>query len=508
MEKQLGTGIKPGHQNSYWLASTPRSDYAALSGDVKVDVVVVGGGITGLLIADRLKTAGKTVAVLERRRIAESVTGHTTAKITSLHGMELETLARHFHIDEVHQHAMLNQAAVEEFAKLVKSRSIDCDFQRTDAYIYTEDDKTLGDMEREADMAGELGLPVDFVHKTPLGFAVDGAVRAKAQAQFHPRKFLLALAESINGGGSKIYENSSAIRIDDRTATVSTAAGTVQGAAVVIATHYPMRDKGLFISKLYPFMAHAVGLRAGDDILPGIYYTEDEGQRSIRTQATEHGPLLIVGGGHHRSGQMPDELADIRAIESYARARFAAAKTKYFWSTLDYYTADGFPYIGRSPGDDNTFLATGFGGWGMTQSMVAATMIRDLIINKSHPAADMYAPNRLKPTAAMVMGGLNVTEQFVEGFVTEHRHRRPADLAKGEAAVFESDEAPMAAFKDDKGDIHAVRPACTHLKCVVHWNNAELTWDCPCHGSRFTVDGEVIHTPAPGRLKKIFTSDK
>lgn len=495
--------IIPGQQEAYWIATTPPTNYPPIAQDTEVDVIIVGGGITGLTTAYLMKRTGKRVAVVERGRIAEDVTGHTTAKITALHSLIYRHLFRHFDDDAVKLYARLNMAAVLSIEEVVTALGVDCDFSRQPSFVFTEEDDNVKAIEQEVEAAERAGLPVKLVTESPLPFPIKAAERLDDQAQFHPRKYLLAMAGAIDGDGSHIFEQTSALMPKDKGPSLMTSGGVIKGEALVIATQFPMRDNGYFFAKLFPYVDYALAFHIKGDTPEGVYFSEDGMHHGIRSQADPDGSLVIVSGGYNRTGQAKDVLAEYRALETYAHERFDITSLRDFWMTMDYDTADGMPYVGKAPGDEHTYLAAGFGGWGMTQSMVAAELLTDLVTGQENPAAKVFDPGRLKPTPEMVEQGINISEQYAAGFERERRHGRLEDLPNGEAAVSEIDGQRLAAYRDGQGVLHTVSPVCTHLSCVVNWNNAELTWDCPCHGSRFNHDGTVIHGPAMGKLMKL-----
>jgi len=502
------SAIVPGGHRSLWLATTPDTDYPPLEGDISIDVAIIGGGIVGLTLATLLKDAGKSVAVIEMHRIVERVTGHTTAKITALQAYIYQYLLKHFDQDEIRVYAEANQSAIEKIASLVEEKNVDCDFKRTSAYTYTEMDENLHLVKNEVGAAKKAGLPVAYVETTPLPFNIKGAVKLDNQAQFHPRKYLLALAEKIPGGGSHIFENTKVLGIEEGSPnTVSTDKGDVKAKDVVIAAQYPFYDKGQFYARLHPHYAYALGVRIKGDVPEGMYYSEDGEHHSIRNQPVGDGTLLVIGGGHHYSGRGGNILEHYRAVEKYARERFDIESVDYFWSTEDYETLDGMPYIGRSPGSENIYLAAGFGGWGMANSMVSAMLLSDLIIERQNPWADLFDPSNPRRATKSKEELSEENSGLIEKFTRDRSFElepEPIDqVARGDGKVVKINGKAAAVYKDEHGKVYALSPYCTHMGCIVSWNNVELTWDCPCHGSRFNYDGKVRHNPALKDLPNI-----
>lgn len=502
------SAISPGNNKSLWIATTANTDFPRLEGDIIVDVAIIGGGLVGLTAASILTDAGKAVAVIDIHKIAKRVTGHTTAKVTSLHGYIYQELKERFSEDEIKVYADMNQAAIDKIEGIVRNKKIDCDFKRTSAYTYTEIAENLRFVEAEVEIATRLGLPVSFTSSPDVPFTVKGAVRFESQAQFHPRKYLLGLAQGLNEGGSFVFENTRAFDIEEgEPNVVITDTGRVRATDVILATQFPVYDKGQFFKKLSPHYAYALGVFLNSRVPEGMYYTEDGFHHSFRNQPAEGGTLLIVGGGNHRTGYGGDILSNYREIEKYASEHFDIKSLEYFWSTEDYDTLDGLPYIGKSPGSERIYLATGFGGWGMTNGTASAQIITDMILDRSQPWFELFNPARAeRPKKEIKQEGPEEKAGPAEDAAKKPEPRQAPqsidDVSAGEGAIMEIDSEKVAVYKDRQGEVYSFSAKCTHMGCQVNWNNAELTWDCTCHGSRFSYDGQVIHNPAPKPLNK------
>jgi glycine/D-amino acid oxidase-like deaminating enzyme/nitrite reductase/ring-hydroxylating ferredoxin subunit len=490
----------PGKPISLWLDTTPKTDYPTLPSELAVDVVVVGGGIAGLTVSTLLKEAGRTVAVLEADRIVRGVTGNTTAKVTALHALIYDDLIRHFGEEKARTYAEANQTAIEWIATRVDMKQIDCDFIRTAAYTYTEAPGEVELIRAETAAALKLGLPATFVEETPLPFAVQAAVRFDNQARFHPRKYLLALAQDIPGEGSHIFEQTRVLDIregeteSDR-CQVITERGTVLARDVVVASHFPMVDKAFYYARMAPHRSHVLAVRIDGPTPPGLFISTTP-VHSMRSQPVHDGELLFIGGEGYKTGQGGDTVARYRRLEAWARERFPVKAVEYRWATQDNRTFDRLPYIGRAtPNARHLFLATGFGGWGMTNGTAAGLLLSDLILNRENPWATVYDPNRFTLAAApqFVKDGVNVAAHLIgDRFGGEE----PDGVSPGEGGIVRTDQGQIALYKEPDGTIHRLSAKCTHMGCTVQWNPAEISWDCPCHGSRFGADGKVIHGPA------------
>ncbi len=493
----------PGKATSLWLDTTPNTDLPTLREGLTVDVAIIGGGIAGLTAATLLKAEGKTVAVLETRRIVHGVTGKTTAKITSLHTLIYDDLLRRFGEEKAQAYANANQTAIEQIARLVSERKIDCDFTRTEAYTYTEDADQVDQIEAEVKAALQLGLPAAFVTETPMPFPVKAAIRFDHQALFHPRKYLLALAREIPGQGSFIFEETRVMDLEEgRPCVITTDQGVISAHDVIIASHFPFNDKALYASRLSPHRSYVLGVRLETPAPRGMFISP-EPSHTLRFHPAEGDNFLLVGGEGHVTGHGGDTVARYRRIEAWARERFPVESVEYHWSTQDNKTLDGVPYVGRAtPLAEHVYVATGFGGWGMTNSTASAMLLRDLILERQNPWADLYDPNRVSLTDVpeLFKQTTSIARDFIGDRLTD---ADPNDVAPGEGKIVRLGSRDVAMYKSEDGTISMVSPACTHMGCFVRWNPAETSWDCPCHGSRFDRDGIIIHGPAIHNLETV-----
>ncbi|MDN7023324.1 FAD-dependent oxidoreductase [Methanoculleus sp. FWC-SCC1] len=503
----------PGKHESLWMATTPETGYPPLPGDLQVDVAIIGGGIAGLTTALLLKEAGRSVAVIEAGRVAAGVTGHTTAKVTSLHRLIYRYLIDHFGNDGARMYADANQAAIEKIEALARRHGVSCDFFRRPAYTFAESDGSREKVMDEADAARSLGLPAAFVDDVPLPTETFGAVRFDGQAEFHPRKYLLGLAERIHGGGSYIFERTRALDVKEgEPCRVATENGSVTADDVVLATHYPFHDgPGFYYLRTYPSRSYVLGVQIDEAFPDGMFINAESPTHSLRTHSGEGGEFLLVTGAEHRTGQGGDTREHYRALDAYIRSVYTVRSVAYHWSTQDYISVDRVPYIGPvAPGHDHLFVATGFGKWGMTNGTAAGMILADLIQKRSSPWADVFAPSRFKPLTSakeFVAHGIDVAE----GLIGERLARPLSDvsaLSPGRGGIVAIDGHKTAVYRDAAGRLYAVEPVCSHMGCIVSWNEAEKSWDCPCHGSRYDVDGNILHGPATERLKQRDISDR
>ena len=467
----------------------PRRD--PLEKEMETEAVVIGAGMAGLLIAHRLRSEGMGVAVLEGRRIASGQTGGTTAKITSQHGMIYDALTKKLGAEKARQYAQANQQAVREYEALIKREDIDCDFERLPAYIYSQ--AAAQPMRREAEAARSLGLDAHFESQTGLPFAVAGAVRFDGQAQFHPLKFVRALSQ-----GLEIYEDTPVLSVKGR--TVYTAKGRVRAKHIVFATHYPFINlPGWYFMRMHQERSYVLALKS--DYLPdAMYYGADMGGLSFRRAQG----FTLLGGGDHRTGE--NSAGDrYQGLLNAAHSLLPGAKEVTRWSAQDCVTLDGVPYIGRyAPSEPDWYVATGFAKWGMSTSMVAAMVISALILGERSQWEEVFSPQRFSLSASAA----NLATETAQSFKGLGRQalelpRSALDaLTKGHGGIVEVQGRKAGVYKDGDGRCHIVDPRCPHLGCQLEWNPDELSWDCPCHGSRFDYHGALIDNPAQEGLKK------
>lgn len=486
---------------SFWIASTEDTNYPQVDSDMEVEVAIIGGGIVGLTTAYLLRKQGIRVAIIESNRIAKGVSGHTTAKITSQHSLIYNRLINEIGEEKAHQYATANQTAIDLVESIVHEFNIPCDFIRLPAYVYTHDEKYLGKLEDEVKAAVRLRIPAEYTDRLQLPFKVNGAMRFSNQAQFHPRKYLLALAAAITGDDCHIFEQSRAVKfLEGNPHTIVIDNGVkLKAKSVVLASHYPFYDlPGFYFSRIYPERSYLMALRINGSFPEGMYITAENPTRSMRTCISDDGELLIVGGENHKTGHGKDMHEHYEVIWKFAQSNFDVLDIPYRWSAQDYQTMDEIPIVGHlTSGKNRIYLATGFAKWGMSNGTASAIIISDLIIKGDSPWAPVYNPSRFTPLASaknFVIENADVAKNYISGKL--NIPHETVDVAKGEAAISETGGHKVAVYRDMDGNTHFVSTTCTHMGCELKWNSAELSWDCPCHGSRFTYTGDIIEGPA------------
>lgn len=492
---------------SYWIDSTPETNFSSFTDNVVVDVAIVGAGIVGLTAATLLKRASKTVAVIESQRFASGTSGHTTAKVTSLHQLVYADLIKEIGEEKARIYATSNQAAVERVAKFVEEEGIDCDFSRQSNYTFAEFPQDLDKIEAEVEAALKLGLPASFVRETSLPFPIAGAIKFDNQVQFHVRKYLLHLAKNIVGDGSYLFENVRVEEVEEETpCQVKTNQGIIRAQDVIVATHSPILDQGLFFAKTYAKRSYIIAAPIESSQAPkGMFIGADANYRSIRTTPYHGGTLLLIGGEGHKTGNTEDTEEKYLRLEEYARSRFGMNEIAYRWSTQDLVSFDRLPYIGKlTPFNHHIYVATGFSLWGMSKGTLSGMLLADTILGIKNPWMDLYDATRATPfvSANSIQQNTDVAVHWI-GDRLKGLGNSLSDVANGQGKLVTIDGKKIAAYRDESGSIHAVSATCTHLGCIVNWNAAEKSWDCPCHGARFNCEGKVLHSPAIADLEAL-----
>jgi glycine/D-amino acid oxidase-like deaminating enzyme/nitrite reductase/ring-hydroxylating ferredoxin subunit len=487
---------------SLWLATAAPTDYGPLEGDVETDVAVLGGGITGLTTALLLKRDGARVVVLEGRRIGSGVTGCTTAKVTALQQTVYRQLRRRHGSDGAATYAEASLAGVELVAALTAEEGIACDLERRPAFTYAAEEGQRSTVESEHDAASAAGLPVKLVEDVDLPYATHGAVRLDDQIQLHPVRYVQGLARAVHGDGSDVFEDSAAVEVDSGDpCRIRTDRGTVRAQQVVVATHYPLLDRGFFFARLEPTRSYCIAARIPGPPPQGMSISAGETTRSVRS----HGEALVVGGEGHVTGARKAKPERYRQLEEFARKHWSATEITHRWSAQDPVSWDLLPVIGRyHPGSSRLFVASGFHKWGLSSATFGASIITDLIAGRDNRWAKRFNPSRIgaRGLPKLVEMNARVAADFLGDRVTPALRGRAAEVPAGDARVIRDGFGKTGVFRDDDGTLHALSLRCTHLGCLLRFNGAERSWDCPCHGSRFDVDGAVLEGPATRPLER------
>lgn len=485
---------------SIWETTEATKHRDRLTEDLQVDVAIIGSGIVGLSAAYMLKESGLRVAVLERDRILEGVTGKTTAKVTAQHGIIYSLLAKRLGRKAARDHAKAAQAAQDQIARFIKETGTDAHYTQAPSYVYTTEDRHADLLKREAAAAAEAGLPAHFVTHTELPFPIKGAVRLDHQAHFHPRKYLSSLAEQAEAGDTTIYEQTPVLSYQGADpCTLTTPEASVKADNVVIATNIPVNDRTFFVHRMRPKREYVIAAQENGVTLSGMYVNHETPRRSVRPYEGDDGPMLVITGESHETGSSGarDPFAE---LESFGREHFGIERVTHRWSTQDYYPLDDMPLIGPiSPTQDHLYTATGFRAWGMTQGTTAASLIAAGIQGETKPWAYLYDPHAPRrfvhdmASPALWKTGAHVTKQFIGKRLARDEG---TPLRPGEGRLQQTRGRKVAVSMDRDGELRRCEAKCTHMGCIVSWNDIEQSWDCPCHGARFAPDGSVLHGPA------------
>lgn len=489
--------------SSYWVESTPQTNYPKIEKDFDTDVLIIGGGITGIVTAYMLSNSNLSVSIVEADRMAMGVTANTTAKITSQHDLLYDYLLNSFGFDTAKGYLDSNEEAIKIIEDIVKKENIDCDFSPQDAYVYTCDKSNIQKIVDEVSAVTSIGLKAEYVTECPLPFKIEAAIKFPNQAQFHPRKYLLSLLQILEKRNVDILENSKVIdikHVKDRY-EVYVNANKITTKYLVMACHYPIKNfPGMYFIKMYQDSSYAIGVELEKDIFDGMYISCDTPTASFRNAPYDNGKkLLIVGGSEHKTGATDVNIDDSYTnLENYIKSIYPKAKIKYRWMTEDCVTLDKIPYIGEfSKFLPNMYVATGYKKWGMTTSHVAAKIISDKILGVENPYEKVYTATRLEPIKNSKEFG-NILKQSVSSLAINKISppiKSYTELENDSGGVVDYNGKKLGIYKDKDGKMFAVVPYCKHLGCELTWNNLEKTWDCPCHGSRYKYTGEMITEP-------------
>lgn len=501
----MATDGLPGKHATLWSIDVEPASYPPLAGELEVDVVVVGGGITGMTTALMCKDAGRSVVVLEADRVAAGTTGGTTGKVTSQHDLFYATALEELGEAAARRYADANEAAISTVRDLAGRYDVDPYASELPSYVYTRDADMVENLRAEVDAARTLGLPASFETDIGLPFDVEGAVKFDRQLQIHPTRLVHGYARATDGGGSSVHEQSRVVDVseDGDTVVVSTERGTVRAKHGVIATLLPITDRGFEFAKTRPTRSYGIAVELDTEPPEPMYISAESPKRSMRHYHGDDGVYLVIVGESHETGHGEDLTRHYRALIEFAHEHFPVRSVAYRWSAQDYMPVDGVPYIGRLDFTDHVYVATGFKKWGLSNGTVAARIISDAIDGRDNAWAEVFDSQRSEPLdkdAKLVKENLEVAKRFVSERVSLPDSSEADGLRPGQGIVVRSGGRPVAVSKDAAGQARAVDAVCTHMGCIVSWNDAETTWDCPCHGSRFGTDGEVLAGPATRNL--------
>ncbi|GAA4836188.1 FAD-dependent oxidoreductase [Paenibacillus vulneris] len=509
LHKESSVGGLPQFPDSYWLRSMNVPRFPELTENMQADVAVIGGGITGITTAYLLAKRGMKVVVLNAGRILQGTTGSTTAKVTAQHDLIYDEFISHFGLEKARLYYEANQEAITFVKDTVAELNIDCQFSEEDAYVYTSQEDYVQKIENEYKAYEKLGIPGEIVSSTPLPFATRAAVIMNRQARFNPVPFLVKLAEEIIRMGGHLYEETTVIESTLETpAVVKTKQGPqVSCHYVVSATHFPYQDmKGLYFARLHAERSYVLAVRTKNPYPGGMYLSAENPKRSLRPLLIDGEPAVLIGGEGHKTGQGQCTFQYYENLQRFGQQSFGIREILYRWSAQDIYTLDKMPYIGLQwPDVPNHLIATGFRKWGMTNSIASAILNTKLIAGEKSPYEEVFTPRRFHADPSLktfISQNANVAVNLAAGKL-ELVRRHPEELEPGEGSVVQVNGKRAGAYREANGKLYIVDTTCKHMGCEVEWNDAERTWDCPCHGSRYSFRGDVIEGPAKEALPRL-----
>ncbi|HJW56748.1 MAG TPA: FAD-dependent oxidoreductase [Burkholderiaceae bacterium] len=486
---------------SIWDVARETNAFPMLSSDLSVDVAVIGGGITGITAAAELMRAGRTVAVLEAARIGAGTTGRATGNLYAMLDESLFKLGKKWGDDIVEMVVRSRSSAIDLIERNITDFHIECDFARQPWVLYTIHGSPADQdrIENEYNAARGAGLDTRLVKDLPLPYMITKALVVHNQAQFNPLAYVRQLATAIRSQQCQIFEDTPVFDLDTDEGFVNTAAHTVRADHIVMATHTP-KGFNMVQTELGAYREYAVAALMKDRQLPGgIFWSIGENPTSTRMLQIGGKPYVLMIGEKHKTGQRHDPDGAYRLLQELLHTRFNADAPVLQWSAQQYRSADGLPYIGSSAGPSRLYLASGFGADGLTYGTLAGMIITDEICGRENRFAELYSPRRFTPMKSaknFFRENLNVAGHYIKDYTQSPALKSIANVAPGEGALVDIDGDKLAVYRDRTDQLHVLSPVCTHLKCIVHWNRAENSWDCPCHGSRFNFDGTVIEGPA------------
>jgi glycine/D-amino acid oxidase-like deaminating enzyme/nitrite reductase/ring-hydroxylating ferredoxin subunit len=500
---------RDGNCESLWQDDFP--DYNSSnqpSADAVYDVAIVGGGITGITTALLLQKAGKKCIVFESHNLCFGTTGGTTAHLNTILDTPYATIIKNFGKEKAKLVAKATREAVDLVKKHVEEYDIDCGFEEQAAFLFSQTDKQTEELDDIYEACNEVGIDVEYVMSLPVKIESQKIMQINGQAKFHPTRYVYALADAFEDLGGVIVQH---CRVNDvknnEIIDIETNCGDYKATNLIYATHTPPGINLLHLRSA-PWRSYAMAFTVKNKKYPdGLVYDMHDPYHYIRSQQVGNKKYLIVGGEDHKTGEIANTESCLLHLQSYVQRYFDVDEVLFKWSSQYFEPSDGIAYIGHLPGHEGKiFTASGYGGNGMTYSHIAALTLKSMILNEVNSYIDVFDPNRVKPVAgfkSFLGHNADVVKKFIGKWFGKEKLEEFADLAPGEGRVVKYDGETVALYKDENGELHAVNPTCTHMKCSVAWNSAEKTWDCPCHGSRFSSDGEVLTGPAEVNLEYI-----
>jgi glycine/D-amino acid oxidase-like deaminating enzyme/nitrite reductase/ring-hydroxylating ferredoxin subunit len=504
---------RDGALTSLWQDTTSREKESLAGNRISVedksfDVVIVGGGITGLTTGVLLQESGFKCAILEAHTLCFGTTGGTTAHLNTVLDTPYTTIIKNFNKDTAQVIADAARSAIELIRSNINKYNIQCGFEWATAHMFSQTQDQTKELHEIYEASKGLGIHIEYTHKLPVNIPMDRAVAIHGQAKFHPTRYAMALAEAFQTLGGRIIEYCRVTGAENNDpVTVHTERGDITCTYLIYATHIPPGLNIPMDTRCAPYRSYVMAVTLKGDYPQGLVYDMYDPYHYYRTQMIDGKPFFIVGGEDHKTGHEENTQASFLRLEAHINSYFDVDQVLYKWSSQYFEPVDGIPYIGHLPGEPgNILVATGFGGNGMIYSAVSALLFKELLLKETEKYAPVFNPNRIKPIAGFtnfVKENADVAKTWMGKLLPSDKLESFSDMASGEGRVVKVDGETIALYKDEGGELHALSPTCTHMGCHVTWNNMEKTWDCPCHGARYSPDGAVLTGPTTRSLENI-----
>ena len=504
---------RDGALTSLWQYKMP--DYVARThdiGDELFDVLIVGGGITGITTALLLQLSGKQCVVAEAKTLCFGTTGGTTAHLNTLLDHPYNEISSKFGENNAQLMAKAAKEALQLIRTNIETYNIDCGFEEQNGYMFAQDEKQEKELEEIRVATEKVGVPIQYTNEIPIPIPFTKAIVFKGQAKFHPARYVYAIAKEFEKAGGIILQGCRVTKTEENEfMEATTKYGIIRARNIIWATHIPP-GVNLLHFRCAPYRSYATAIKlVGENYPDGLIYDMYDPYHYYRTQNIDGEKYLIIGGEDHKTAHEKDTVACFRKLESHINKFFDVDSIPFKWSSQYFEPTDGLPYIGHLPGNpDNVYVATGFGGNGMTCGTISAILLSDILVKGKSEYQELFDPNRLKPIAGFtnfVKEQADVVGKMIGGWISSEKIKEVSEIAHGEAKVVKYEDHKIALYKDETGKLHAVNPVCPHAKCIVEWNTAEKSWDCPCHGSRFNADGILLTGPASHDLEEVEIKD-
>lgn len=503
MTKQTNLRL-PTQIKSFWRETEGALEYPKLEKNLRADVVIAGGGIAGITTAYLLAKEGKKVVLLEARELISGTTGFTTSKLTAQHHLIYDELINRYGQDTARLYYQANMEGIALVKELSKQHAIHCELEEQDAFVFTQNKQNRNKLYKEAEAYEKLGIEGGFLEELPLNLDIEAAVVMRNQAQFHPVKYLNGLLKEIEHMGGEIYEHSTVMEVEDiNKVSCKTDAGYIVTCKdFIFATHFPVHEPDkIYSKKLEPESSYALAIKAKKEFPEGMYINADSPKRTMRKMKADGVDYILVGGESHPTGDGISSEQRYEQLAAYAKEVFDATEITYHWSSHDLIAQDRIPLVGQLHREEaHIYAMTGFAKWGLTNATIGGKVLSDIITGKDNAYIDLFSPQRKMGSIEKVEPSEEVADKdyFNSSSIGEANN-----LDANQGSVVKLNKEDVGAYKDKQGQLHYVDLTCTHLGCSVEWNDGDDTWDCPCHGSRFSATGEVIEGPAVEPLNQV-----